>query len=107
MELKAVTFDLGGTLVRYYEREQFPSILDVVSLVWFPVADAPPFFQRRGELDRAVRHVDRLERVNGSLPRMHQDQVDVLQPLPGRQVPFGEYELVAREGMALGIGRSR
>lgn len=27
MKLKAVAFDLGGTLVRYYEREQFPSIL--------------------------------------------------------------------------------
>lgn len=27
MRLKAVAFDLGGTLVRYYEREQFPGIL--------------------------------------------------------------------------------
>ena len=27
MRLKAVAFDLGGTLVRYYERKQFPGIL--------------------------------------------------------------------------------
>ena len=47
--------------------------------------------------------VDGLERMDRGLPGVHQDEVHVAESRPGLEVAGGEDELVAGDGLALGV----